>query len=186
VSFVYEARRPFNNPRLNDALQAWPVAKKDCLGEMLAESPESAERHPMSRVIRSKGFAWIDEYPSSRMYWSHAGKNMVLQFEGLWWGAMHEKQIRMMEQLNQGEYDRVRAEEWKEPWADRRQELVFIGQSLDEAGIREILDDCLLTDEELKEYKLKQDEDARDLREEWSKGMVDDVGGMGFEDVRME
>lgn len=38
---------------------------------------------------------------------------------------------------------------WSEPYGDRRQELVFIGQNLDEQRLRADLDQCLLSDVEL-------------------------------------
>ena len=47
------------------------------------------------------------------------------------------------------------AESWEEPFGDMRQELVFIGQDLDQTAVTKALDDCLLSEEELlkgKEY----------------------------------
>tara|TARA_A200000113_G_scaffold215655_1_gene220143 strand:- start:496 stop:771 length:276 start_codon:yes stop_codon:yes gene_type:complete len=38
---------------------------------------------------------------------------------------------------------------WEEPFGDMRQELVFIGQSLDQKRMTEALDECLLTENEL-------------------------------------
>ncbi len=40
---------------------------------------------------------------------------------------------------------------WQEPWGDRRQELVFIGQDLDRALLLAELESCLLTEEEIAE-----------------------------------
>ena len=41
------------------------------------------------------------------------------------------------------------AEKWVEPFGDMRQELVFIGQNLDQKGIIQELDQCLLDEQEL-------------------------------------
>jgi hypothetical protein len=38
---------------------------------------------------------------------------------------------------------------WDPQWGDRCQELVWIGIHMDEAGLRAMLDRCLLTDEEM-------------------------------------
>ena len=38
---------------------------------------------------------------------------------------------------------------WVEPFGDMRQELVFIGQGLDQESMTEALDDCLLSEEDV-------------------------------------
>ena len=42
---------------------------------------------------------------------------------------------------------------WVEPFGDMRQELVFIGQDLDQAGMTKALNACLLSEEEMLEGK---------------------------------
>ena len=39
--------------------------------------------------------------------------------------------------------------QWVEPFGDMRQELVFIGQGLDQQAMTEALDDCLLSENDL-------------------------------------
>ncbi|CAE8609230.1 unnamed protein product [Polarella glacialis] len=167
TSFTYTARRPFQEKRFTEALQQWPVPKQDDLGLLLTE-PSASDEHPLSRVMRSKGFCWLECHPSSRMYWSHAGKNMVLNYEGLWWGAMKEDQLMLMEKMATGEYERARQEDWSEDFGDRRQEIVFIGQRIDKAAITALLDNCLLTDDELAPYMEKQEADKQDLSRAWA------------------
>merc|ERR1712192_259657 len=118
-------------------LQGWPVPNKDCLGQVLAQPPEDQDKSPFCGVLRSKGFCWLDAYPSSRMFWSHAGKSLALEFDSPWWGAMPEEHLRILDENPSGDYARAKKEDWSDEWADRRQELVFIGQLLDEAAIRQ-------------------------------------------------
>lgn len=41
----------------------------------------------------------------------------------------------------------------EEPWGDRRQEIVFIGEKLNSNGLRTAFDRCLLTDLEMKKWE---------------------------------
>ncbi|CAE7451321.1 yciC [Symbiodinium microadriaticum] len=147
TSFTYRARRPLSEQRFTEALQKWPIPKHSDLKLMLDDT-ETNPGHPLRKVIRSKGFCWLETQPATRVYWSQAGKDMQLTYNGLWWGAMTQDQVKLMQKMATGEYDRARREDWDDEWCDRRQELVFIGRHLDEAAIRSMLDKCLLTDDE--------------------------------------
>jgi len=178
-SFTYTARRPFDGEKLSLALQQWPVSRKDCLSDMLLDSAAGSSaaaaqntQSPLTRVIRSKGFCWLDTYPSSRMYWSHAGKNMALEHEGVWWGAMTREQLQVMEQVAGDEYKRSQKEEFIKDYADRRQELVFIGLDMDEDGITKLMDSCLLDEEKMENYQVKQEEDKESLGKAWLNGFA--------------
>ena len=52
------------------------------------------------------------------------------------------------------EYNRILKEDFvTEEFADRRQEIVFIGIGMDEQEIRRSLDDCLVKDKGMKRYR---------------------------------
>ncbi|WP_018015963.1 zinc metallochaperone GTPase ZigA [Teredinibacter turnerae] len=128
-SFVYKARKPFHPQKFHDFLHA-----KDRAG----------------KLIRSKGYFWLATRPEYAGQWNQAGGIARYGFAGLFWKAVPKEQWPQDE-----DYLASIRQNWIEPFGDMRQELVFIGQGLDQTNLTASLDDCLLTDDELlagKEY----------------------------------
>ena len=131
-SFVYEARRPFNPEKFYQFLH-------------------TTER--FGKLIRSKGYFWLATRPRFAGQWSQAGGIAHYGFGGMFWMAVPRdnwpKDSESLNAINQL---------WVEPFGDMHQELVFIGQNLDQRGITKTLDECLLTEEEVlqgKDYWIK-------------------------------
>lgn len=124
-SFAYHARRPFHPQKFHDLLnQEW-------FGKGL---------------LRSKGFFWLATRPQAAGQWSQAGGIAHHGPAGVFWKAIPEERWPTDPETRQ-----FIMEKWQEPFGDMRQELVFIGQNLDQAQMREALDDCLLSEVELLE-----------------------------------
>ncbi|QNI01954.1 GTP-binding protein [Halomonas sp. SH5A2] len=124
-SFAYHARRPFHPQKFHDLLnQEW-------FGDGL---------------LRSKGFFWLATRPRYAGQWSQAGGIAHHGMAGVFWKAIPEERWPEDPEIRQFIMDK-----WQEPFGDMRQELVFIGQSLDQAKMREALDNCLLSEAELLE-----------------------------------
>jgi G3E family GTPase len=116
-SFVYRTRAPFHPQRLHDFLQ-----------------------NPVTGLIRSKGYFWLASRPAWVGSLSGAGKLMNVEPVGMWWAASPKSQwprdIALRREIEA---------RWQEPWGDRHQEIVFIGdRHLDEAAVRKMLDACQL------------------------------------------
>ncbi len=122
-SFVYEARKPFYPQKFHDFLHS-----KDLSG----------------KLIRSKGFFWLATRPMFAGSWSQAGGIAHYGFAGMFWKAIPKDRWP-----NDKESLDFINEKWVEPFGDMRQELVFIGQNLDQNKIIETLNNCLLSDEDL-------------------------------------
>ena len=76
--------------------------------------------------------------------WNQAGGIAHHGFAGMFWKAIPKD--RWPE--DQETLDFI-DEKWVEPFGDMRQELVFIGQGLEKEKIIKLLDDCLLTTDDL-------------------------------------
>ena len=119
-SFVFRSPRPFHPVRF------WEFLKKSHNG-----------------LLRAKGYFWLATRPEVVGNWSLAGGRAGINPEGYWWAASDKSYWPQDE-----ESIAVIKEHWEEPYGDRRQELVFIGQGLDEMKIRAELEHCLLSVEE--------------------------------------
>jgi G3E family GTPase len=121
-SFTYRARRPFHPGRFHAFLHKdWPAGK----------------------LIRSKGFFWLASHPTLIGQWNQAGGIARHGFIGTFWHAIPKTEWPSDKEA----LDYIHSV-WEEPFGDMRQELVFIGQSLNEQQVRAQLDQCLLTDDE--------------------------------------
>lgn len=122
-SFAYEARRPFHPEKFYNFLY-------------------STER--FGKLIRSKGYFWLATRPTFAGQWSQAGGIAHYGFAGMFWMAVPRENWPTDE-------DSLAAinDVWVEPFGDMRQELVFIGQGLDQQGMTRALDQCLLSEEEV-------------------------------------
>lgn len=121
-SFVYEARKPFHPARLMAFV----------------------EGIEFNQIVRSKGLIWLATRHDYGGDWSQAGRVFSLDPSGRWAAGLPPE-----EWPDDDSYLTELRDVWREPWGDRRQELVVIGQRLDRAAVTERLDECLLTDEEL-------------------------------------
>lgn len=99
-------------------------------------------------LIRSKGYFWLASRPEFAGQWSQAGGMAQYGFAGMFWHAVPKSHWPKDE-----ESLATIMEHWVEPFGDMRQELVFIGQHLDQSAMLQALNAALLTDEELLQGK---------------------------------
>ncbi|MDP5142806.1 zinc metallochaperone GTPase ZigA [Rheinheimera baltica] len=122
-SFAFTARKPFHPQRFHAFLhQDWPAG----------------------RLLRSKGYFWLASTPQHAWLWHQAGGIARYNMAGLFWQA-----VLKAEWPQEPELQEAIMQSWAEPYGDRRQELVFIGQQLDKTAMLAELEACLLTDAEL-------------------------------------
>lgn len=104
-----------------------------------------------SSVIRSKGYFWLASTPDTAYFWSQAGGSLRYEPAGSWWASIPPKERENMPDFHE-EFETIQ-KNWSPIWGDRRQELVFIGQDLDAMKVREDLENCLLNEREVLEWR---------------------------------
>ena len=104
-----------------------------------------------TNIIRSKGLFWIASRSSQALVWSSAGGSVKADPAGVWWDSM-----TFNERINYSSFvnnqDEIESG-WDADFGDRKTELVFIGKSLDVKSITNVLESCLLTEDELIAWK---------------------------------
>lgn len=126
-SFVYRSTKPF------DPIRFWHYVQHDF----------------SSTIIRSKGLFWIASRPKQALVWSQAGGSLKADSAGVWWSSMSlQERMQYPSFVHNKEYIES---SWDENFGDRKNEIVFIGQDMDETLIKTQLDRCLATEEELSE-----------------------------------
>ncbi len=120
-SFVFRARRPFHPKRY------WDFIHTEWAG-----------------LLRSKGYFWLATRHDMIGLWSQAGGSAEYRPVGFWWGAAEKSTWP-----DDDETWKAIMADWQEPYGDRRQQLVFIGQDLPKEEMLAELRRCLLDDREM-------------------------------------
>jgi len=130
-TFLYRSKTPFHPIRF------WQFIQKDF----------------PATVIRSKGVFWLGSRPEQALIWNQAGGSLRAESAGVWWSSMpYERRIQYDAFIDNQE---LIESQWHRMFGDRKNELVFIGQNMNEFDIKAELNRCLMTDTEIKEEKWK-------------------------------
>ncbi|MEC1179741.1 GTP-binding protein [Metasolibacillus meyeri] len=121
-SFVYRRQRPFHPERWHDWLASFP-----------------------SEIVRSKGFFWLAGRKFAGLI-SQAGASIQFQAAGQWLADLPKDMQEVA--FTQDPDLKLR---WHEQFGDKQNEIVFIGIELDVSEITQQLDNCLLTEEEMRQ-----------------------------------
>ncbi|KAG6249841.1 hypothetical protein E4U23_001854 [Claviceps purpurea] len=139
--------------------------------------------HPVfNRLFRSKGEYFLATRPHRAGDWSQAGAMLTMTGGRAWFCTLpSEAYVTGDEEIDAlVRHDIAKGGEW----GDRRQELVFIGEKLNHAQLETLLDDCLLTDNEMERWT----EVMRDATlDKWERiEMLQDAFDDGFPDWEEE
>lgn len=122
-SFVYSRRVPFHTQRFEDWVHSMP-----------------------KQIVRAKGISWCASRNDLALLMSQAGPSVSIEPISYWVASLPSLQQRRILADNP-----QLVAEWDEEYGDRHTKIVLIGVDLDKEAIIRDLDECLLTEEEMKE-----------------------------------
>ncbi len=136
-SFVFRSRYPFDPERFWQYVQhSFP-----------------------STIIRSKGLFYLASRANQALVWSQAGGSLKADNAGVWWSSMSFQKRTQYEAFIDHQQE-IEAN-WDTTFGDRKNEIVFIGQDMNQEQIINDLNQCLSTPKEL-------------ATEAWKKGYQDE------------
>ncbi|MEV7193893.1 GTP-binding protein [Streptomyces sp. NPDC093510] len=120
-TLVWHRERPFHPERLYNALEDLTCA-----------------------AARSRGRFWLADHPDTLLGWDAAGGALCVESAGPWLASLPDAAWEMVPPVRRA----AAAMDWHPEHGDCCNHLVFTSPGLDRDGLEEVLESCLLTDEE--------------------------------------
>ncbi|CAM5671824.1 GTP-binding protein OS=Streptomyces alboniger OX=132473 GN=CP975_19560 PE=4 SV=1 [Streptomyces alboniger] len=120
-TLVWHRERPFHPERLYQALEDLTCA-----------------------AARSRGRFWLADHPDTLLGWDAAGGALCVESAGPWLASLPDAAWEMVPPVRRA----AAALDWHPEHGDCCNHLVFTSPGLDREGLEEVLESCLLTDEE--------------------------------------
>ncbi|MFI1396388.1 CobW family GTP-binding protein [Streptomyces sp. NPDC020681] len=121
ATLVWHRRRPFHPERLYQALEDLCCA-----------------------AARSRGRFWLADRPDTLLAWDAAGGALCVENAGPWLASLPDAAWDMVTPIRRA----AAALDWHPEHGDCCQHLVFTSPGLDREGLAQLLESCLLTDDE--------------------------------------
>ncbi|WP_405805571.1 GTP-binding protein [Streptomyces sp. NBC_00210] len=121
ATLVWHRRRPFHPERLYQALEDLCCA-----------------------AARSRGRFWLADRPDTLLAWDAAGGALCVENAGPWLASLPDAAWEMVPPMRRA----AAALDWHPEHGDCCQHLVFTSPGLDRDGLAQLLESCLLTDDE--------------------------------------
>ncbi|WP_367044005.1 GTP-binding protein [Streptomyces sp. Je 1-332] len=121
ATLVWHRDRPFHPERLYQALEDLTCA-----------------------AARSRGRFWLADHPDTLLGWDAAGGALCVESAGPWLASLPDAAWEMVPPVRRA----AAALDWHPEHGDCCQHLVFVSPGLDREALEQVLESCLLTDEE--------------------------------------